>query len=208
MQKIIFIITIFIFSTVSYAQEEAVLEEIMPEETMEVMEPQQTPIEPPIAPDATLWLEDAIPEGAAVTGEWAWVQDIKFSGGSSHTDGIKRGLHSHSFEVPVPITLKENSVIEQFVYLDPDNPPKGIMLKLIVLDGEDVDFYWEAEEEVFVDTVEYMEAWYMGFLPETGNWQKLALNINELETAPIEVIGISFITYDGRAYWDRTLING
>ncbi len=199
--------------TISYAQEETVAEEIVPEETVEATEPQQTPTEmipaqPPIGPDTLLWIEDNLPEGATAAGEWIWVEDVKFSGSSSHTDGIKKGLHSHSFKTPIPVTLKKDSVIEQFVYLDPDNPPKGIMLKLITLDGEKVDFYWEAEEEVFVDTVEYMEAWYMGFLPEPGSWQTLVININELEIAPVELIGISFISYDGRAYWDKTLIRG
>jgi len=220
-KQIFFILAILIFSTItiSFAQQETMPEEtpqVAPEEIIETIEPEGAPAEippaespppePPIAPDTILWIEDSLPEGVTQTGEWAWVQDIKFSGDNSHTDGIKKGLHSHSFKTAVAVELKDDSVIEQFVYLDPDNLPRGIMLKLITPNGKDVDLYWEAEEEVFVDTVEYMEAWYMGFLPEPGSWQKLVIKMHELEIAPLELIGISFISYDGRAYWDRTLI--
>jgi hypothetical protein len=30
--------------------------------------------------------------------------------------------------------------------------------------------------------------------------------MQELEIAPVELVGISFISYDGRTYWDRTLV--
>ena len=179
-------------------------ENTQPEEPApaEVIQPQEPVIEPP---EAT-WIEDSLPEGATTTGEWLWAQDIKFNGSASHTDGIASGLHSHSFKVAEPVILNKNSVIEQYVYLDPANPPKGIMLKLIASDGKETDLYWEGEEEVFVGTTEYMEAWYMNFLPEAGKWQKLTIKMEELEIAPFELSGISFVTYDGRSWWDSTVI--
>lgn len=226
-KKIVFVLTILFFSTlvISFAQEETVPEETIAEEASESTEPQQLPEEtaetaefqetevlpetapgPPLDKDTLVWAEDNLPKDATTAGEWTWVQDIKFSGRSSHTDGIKKGLHFHYFKTPVPITLNKDSIIEQFVYLDLNNPPRGIMLKLIALDGEDIDLYWEAEEEVFVDAVEYMKAWYMGFLPEAGSWQKLVIKMQEVEVTSLELIGISFITFDGRSYWDRTVI--
>lgn len=174
----------------SYAQEESI------EETLTLQ----------LSPGEILWIEDSIPEGAQTVGEWGWQEDIKFSGINSHTDGIKNGIHFHSFNVDEEIELGKKSVLKQYVYLDKDNPPKGIMLKLLTSDGEAIDLYWEGEEEVFVDTLEYMKAWYMGPLPEAGKWHKLAVNIRELEVYPVKIVGMSFIVYDGRAYWDRTLI--
>lgn len=170
----------------------------------EQTEPKQPAIEIPV--NSLIWIEDSLPEGATTTGEWIWVKDIKFSGENSHTDGVKTGLHSHSFNITNPIKLEETSVIEQYVYLDPKNPPKGIMLKLIPSQGRAIDLYWEGEEEVFAGTTEYIEAWYMGILPEEGKWQKLIINLRELELAPLEISGISFITYDGKSCWDTTVI--
>ncbi|GEM_PF-5946087 len=175
-------------------------------EISQPQQPQPEPEEPVTEPAKAAWIEDSLPEGATTTGEWLWVQDIKFNGSASHTDGTASGLHSHSFKVAEPVILNKNSVIEQYVYLDPANPPKGIMLKLIAPDGKETNLYWEGEEEVFVGTAEYMEAWYMGFLPEAGKWQKLIIKMEELEIAPFELSGISFVTYDGRSCWDLTVI--
>jgi len=192
-KTIVLMLIISISCAISYAQEEVVSE--VPEIAAA-----------PVLADTEAWIEDELPVGAKPLGEWIWADDIKFSGTSSHTDGINNELHAHSFEMAEPIVLNKDSVIEQLIYLDSDNPPKGIMLKLISADGDNIDLYWEAEEEVFVDTTEYMDAWYMGFLPKLGSWQKLRINIKELEIAPYKIIGISFMTYDGRSYWDSTVV--
>lgn len=208
----------------SFAQEQTVPTETPQQETAQP-EPQAQPesqVQPEIQAPAPVevvqpeiaqsqpqpaWIDDSLPEDATTTGEWLWVQDIKFNGSASHTDGVASGLHSHSFKVAEPVILNKNSVIEQYVYLDPANPPtKGIMLKLIAPDGKETDLYWEGEEEVFIGTAEYMEAWYMGFLPEAGKWQKLTIKMEELEIAPFELSGISFVTYDGRSCWGSTVI--
>ncbi|MBN1405853.1 MAG: hypothetical protein JW946_04970, partial [Candidatus Omnitrophica bacterium] len=152
------------------------------------------------------WLEDSVPEGAAVSGSWAWEKEQVYSGEAAHTDGVKKGIHEHSFRVKTPINLQPDSVIEQYVYLDLANPPKGIMIKIIPNEGKEITLYWEGEEEVFADTAEYMEAWYMGVISEAGKWEKLTIRLSELEIAPLSINGISFITYDGKSYWDATIV--
>jgi hypothetical protein len=210
----ILIVIIFIaFSVTVHAQEEITQEQAgLPEQSVVVNEEVKAEIVPVILAvevGSLLWVDDSLPEGAIIEGKWNWSEKIKYSGKLSHVSDIKKGLHFHSFKIANPITLKKGSIIAQYVYLDPQNPPKGIMLKIFTVDEDKtIDLYWEAEEEVFVDTVEYMEAWYMGFLPKTGAWQKLEIKMKELELAPIDIIGISFICYNGRAYWDRTVIKG
>lgn len=157
-------------------------------------------------PSETIILDDSLPVNSQQEGEWLWDSNLKFSGSSSHTSTPKEGLNQHSFKMASPLKIKEGAYLIQYVYLDPENPPKGIMLKFNLSDGKEAGVYWEGEEEVF-DIKEEEPVWYIGFLPKKGEWVKLDIPIDDLEIQDRELIGISYINYSGKVFWDNTAIS-
>jgi len=155
-------------------------------------------------PSEIVILED--PANSQSEGEWLWDNTFKFSGTSSHTSTPKEGVNSHSFRMPSPIKLKEGSYIIQYVYLDPQNPPKGLMMRFNLSDGKEAGIYWEGEEEVF-DIKEEEPVWYIGFLPKKGEWVRLEVPVDDLEIQDKEITGISYINYSGKVWWDTTSVS-
>ncbi len=155
-------------------------------------------------PNETIILDDALPAGSTQEGEWIWDNSLRFSGTDSHTSTPKEGVNQHSFNIN-PIKLKGGSYIIQYVYLDPQDPPKGIMMKFNLSDGKQAGVYWEAEEEVF-DIKEEEDIWYIGFLPKKGEWVKLDIPVDDIDIQDKELTGISYICYSGRLWWDYTSI--
>lgn len=157
--------------------------------------------------DGIVLIDDAVPEGSTTGGTWGWDTSLKYSGEKSHTESAAKGITEHSYRTS-PMVIPANSVIEQYVYLDPDNMPKGIMLKFGFENdsGEDeIGIYREGEEEVFVFNNDEPML-YDGTLPDAGKWEKLQIYCDDLGLVGAKLTGISFVTYGGRAYWDMTSI--
>ena len=149
-------------------------------------------------------LEDALPGTAKSQGNWVWDTATVGSGGQSHGHPSGKGLQSHGVtldSIPLPL----GSMITQQVWLDPKDPPKGLMLKFKLATGEEVGVYWEGEEEVF-NPGEEEEVWYYGLLPELGKWSALEVLTEDLGIEEEQIAGITFITFDGRALWDKTAL--
>lgn len=96
-------------------------------------------------------------------------------------------------------------MITQEVWLDPADPPKGIVLQLRLSTGDEVGVYWEGEEEVFKPQGG-QELWYYGPLPELGRWAKLEILAEDMGLEEAQLNNIRFVTHGGRALWDRTLL--
>ncbi len=124
--------------------------------------PKATPATP-VAPKETVWLDDDPPANAKTQGIWIWDTTTFTSGGKSHGHPSAKGLQSHGFTAD-PATFDINSMVTQQVWLDPSDPPKGIMLKLKLTTGDEVGVYWEGDEGVF-NPGEEEEVWYCGLLP-------------------------------------------
>lgn len=152
----------------------------------------------------TIWLEDDLPANAQAQGNWLWDTASPASGAKAHGHLPAKGLQSHGFTAD-PVTIPTGSMIAQQVWLDPADPPKGIMLKFKLANGEEVGVYWEGEEEVF-NPGEEEEVWYYGLLPELGKWTTLEILAEDLGIEEEQVIGISFVTFDGRVLWDKTVL--
>lgn len=152
-------------------------------------------------------IDDSLPENSTTEGTWIWDDALKYSGEKSHTEPAGKEIAQHSYKSN-SIEIPKNSVIEQYVYLDPNEIPKGIMLKFRVENGPtggEVGAYWEGEEEVFVyDNDEPML--YHGVLPNAGKWEKLEIYSEDLGLEGAKLTGISFIVYGGKANWDLTKI--
>ncbi len=152
----------------------------------------------------TVWLDDALPPNAKTEGVWLWDTTTVNSGKKSHGHPSGKGLQSHSFTAD-PISLAADGMIVQQVWLDPQDPPKGILMKFTLANGEEVGVYWEGEQEVFSPGDEE-ELWYYGLLPELGKWTSLEILAEDLGLEGEQIKGIRFATFDGRVLWDKTAI--
>lgn len=101
--------------------------------------------------------------------------------------------------------MTANAMLTQQVWLDPKDTPKGIMIRFKLDSGEEVGVYWEGEEEVF-NPKEDEEVWYYGLLPELGKWTTLEVLAEDLGVEEEKVVGLTFVTFDGRALWDKTVL--
>ena len=167
--------------------------------------PVSAPAEKAAAPvEETVLLDDSVPPGAKSEGNWVWDTTTAASGKKSHGHPSAKGLQSHGYTAD-PISFPANGMLTQQVWLDPADPPKGIMLKFKLATGDEVGVYWEGEEEVF-NPGEEEEVWYYGLLPELGKWNSLEVLVEDLGLEAEKVVGISFMTFDGRALWDKTVL--
>lgn len=153
----------------------------------------------------TVWVDDDLPADAKTEGTWVWDTATFESGAKSHGHPPAKGLTSHGFTAD-PVSLSNNGMIVQQAWLDPQDPPKGIMLKFRMANAEQVGVYWEGEEEVF-NPAEDEEVWYYGLLPELGKWTSLEVLAEDLGLEEEKIAGISFVTFDGRVLWDKTVLS-
>jgi len=160
----------------------------------------------------TIWADDALPGGAIPREEggdtwsgepWSWVASnpAPFSGGLAHQSTVISGIHRHYFE-------KATNVLEVFpgdalfvyVYLDPLNPPREVMV-------EWNDGCWEHRAfwgENIITWGEYgtSDRLAMGGLPPVGQWVRLEVPASLLELEGAQLKGMAFTLVDGSATWD------
>jgi hypothetical protein len=154
-------------------------------------------------PGAIVILDDALPEGAVTQGKWEWDASLKYSESKSHTEPAANGVTEHSYRV-APLDIPENFNIEQYVYLDPGDPPEGILLRFrFESEGKEgeIGVYREGEREVFTFNDDEAVI-YDGTLPEPGKWSKWEIDPDDLGLRNAKITGISFVVYGGKANWD------
>lgn len=171
----------------------------------------------PLPTGEVAWVEDALPAGAtAYVGggdSWYWVSTnpAPFSGTKAHQSTLAAGLHQHYFtEASTPLAVKRGDKLFAYVYLDPLNVPKEIMLQWN--DGTwEHRAYWGSNEIGVNDGVND-PAWgtdgtnsrrYMGLLPPSGEWVRLEVAASQVGLGNRMVSGMAFTLYGGRATWDR-----
>lgn len=153
------------------------------------------------------WIEGELPGDYVLSGEWVWSDTVTFDDAKSHRGAGAKDRVSHSFTTDSAIRLKGNSKIVQYLYINPQRMPAGIMLKLFFKPGSHTSVYWEADEEVFADLGEYITGWYMGPIPKPQTWIRAELDCEELEIPDAELIGMEFIVDDGEVWWGKTVMH-
>lgn len=161
------------------------------------------PATPVTVPEVVV-LDDEAPAGATTTGAWLW-ESSAASGTKSHGHAAADGVQQHAVTFETPLAVPKNGEIVTSAWLDPANPPKGMMIKFTLASGDEAGVYWEGEEEVF-NPGEDEEIWYYGLLPEFGVWTPLAVAAEDLGIEDASIKTITFVTHGGRALWDRTVM--
>jgi hypothetical protein len=168
----------------------------------EYVEPEQ-PTEPTTsAPREIVWIEDEVPAGARAEGGWQFV-DSPVHSGKKASKRTAEGLSQHFFTgASEPLRVAEGDRLFAYVYLDPANPPKQIMMQFN--DGS-----WEHRAFWGGDHIEWGQLdtpsrRAMGPLPEAGQWARLEVPAAHVGlNAGAQINGWAFTQFDGTVYWDK-----
>jgi hypothetical protein len=154
-----------------------------------------------------VWIDDAAPAGAALqpsAGDWEFVAAPApvFSGENS----MKRtaeGLSQHFFTGANPeLIVSKGDTFFAYVYLDPDNPPKEIMLQWNDGTWEHRAYWGDNLIEWGYDVTDSRRR--IGDLPPLGQWTRL-----EVKSAVVgfkdgaKINGWAFTQHGGTVYWDQ-----
>ena len=164
----------------------------------------------PADPLEFVWVDEALPIGAKPQGSeeeksWQWAgqpaQQV-FSGQLSHTRTAK-GMGQHFFiGATNGLRIGNADKLFAYVFLDPKEPPKTLMLQFNDGTWEHRAYWGENLVQLGTDGTESRRA--MGPLPETGSWVRLEVDAQAVGLVPgTEVSGISFTQVDGKVFWDK-----
>ena len=164
-------------------------------------------------PEDYVWIDDATPDGAQLSGEapnWQWVEradghpvfrgekSLRRSGG----DRLNQDVFVNATE---PLVLQNGDRFFAHVWLDPNDPPRGVQLQFN--DGS-----WEHR-------VRWGEPCHgpgraggadavAGELPPLGEWVRLEVDLATVGLAPgRRVHGWAFTQTGGTVYWDAAGVN-
>jgi mono/diheme cytochrome c family protein len=158
-----------------------------------------------------VWIDDELPKGATPQGNeasasWKWV-DVKtgpvHSGTKAHRRQAK-GLSQHFFTGAKPgLKITAGDRLFAYVYLDPKDPPKTVMLQFN--DGTwEHRAYWGANRIPFGGRRNSPAHRRMGRLPAKGQWVRLEVGAQQLGLKPGTTInGWAFTQFDGTVLWDK-----
>jgi len=153
-----------------------------------------------------VWVEDAVPAGAALAGDesWLWVSSnpAPYSGTVAHRSALVAGaVHQHYFiNATARLSVGVGEVLFAYVYLDPANPPSEVMLQWN--DGSwEHRAYWGGNLIAWgVDGT--VSRRYMGALPAVGQWVRLEVPAAQVGLEGRTLNGMAYTLFGGRATWD------
>jgi hypothetical protein len=129
-----------------------------------------------------IWVEDSLPEGAMPGSDggdsWNWVSDnpTPYSGLLDQQSAIASGEHQVYFDnATATLSVQTNSMLYAWIYLDPSNTPKEVMLQWDDQNGSwEHRAYWGASLLTYgVDGT--VSRTNMGALPAAGKWAQLTV---------------------------------
>ncbi len=156
------------------------------------------------------WVNGALPVGAnpgAGGGDvWAWSSDNVAPGANAaaHVSKVAPGLHEHWFTgATATMEVAAGDTLFAWVYLDPANPPKEIMLAWNDGSSWEHRAFWGGDHITY-GTLGSAGRRSMGELPPTGQWVKLSVPASAVGLEGRTLSGMAFTQFDGRVTWAST----
>ncbi|MBT6789900.1 MAG: DUF1553 domain-containing protein [Verrucomicrobia bacterium] len=159
-----------------------------------------------------VWIDDALPEGVDAVGNGGGVAKFEFvsqpehpvfSGQKSHRRSSEgRGQHLVQ-NAKSGLRIDDNTRFFTYVFLDPKNPPKQIMLQWN--DGKSWEHraFW-GEDKIGWGQPNTASRRKLGPLPKPGEWVRLEVSAKSVGlSAGAQVTGWAFTQFDGTVYWDK-----
>ncbi|HLP26101.1 MAG TPA: peptidylprolyl isomerase, partial [Acidobacteriota bacterium] len=106
-----------------------------------------------------------------------------------------------------PLEVQSGDVLFVHVWLDPQNPPREVMVSWNDGSSWEHRAYWGANVITYsTDGTAGRRA--MGALPAMGKWVRLEVPARAVDLEGRRVRGMSFASVDGRAVWDLAGVRG
>jgi mono/diheme cytochrome c family protein len=158
-----------------------------------------------------VWVDDALPPGAVAAGPAGVNAKWEFVGGPQHPvlsgkTSVRRTaseLGQVALEKASPgLRVGQGDELFAFVYLDPSQPPRELMLQWHT-DGWKHRAFW-GENLIPWGKDGSGERRKIGPLPPAGKWVRLEVEAAKVGLKPGAVItGLAFTQHGGTVYWDR-----
>lgn len=156
-----------------------------------------------------VWVEDAVPSGAVTWADnesWNWVSanPAPLSGQAAHQSGVFNDWHQHYFYgATQTLTVNAGDKLFAYVYLDPANPPRQVMLQWNENGSWDHRAYW-GENLLPWGVDGTVSRKPMGSLPfpVNGQWIRLEVPASAVGLEGKTLNGMAFSLFGGRATWD------
>lgn len=155
-----------------------------------------------------VWFDDDLPSGAQQQGNTPWKFNTKTEGpvysGEKASTRTADGLSQHFFTGANPgLKIGEGDILFAYVYLDPANPPKSIMLQFN--DGQwEHRMNWGDQNAIGFGALNTPAKRQAGPLPKAGEWVRLEVNAQDVGLKAGSMLnGWAFTQFGGTCYWDR-----
>ncbi|MGO9468880.1 MAG: PSD1 and planctomycete cytochrome C domain-containing protein [Isosphaeraceae bacterium] len=158
--------------------------------------------------DDFVWVDDALPAGATGQGDGPW----DFVGKPDHPVYSGRlawrtsasGLTQRFFDnAGHKLTVGEGDTLFAYVYIDPLQPPRELMLQWHTNGNWTHRAYW-GQNRIDWGRNGTPERLRVGNLPSSGKWVRLEVPAARLRMKPgTQIDGWAFTQYDGTIYWDK-----
>ena len=169
---------------------------------------------PPIEETETVWVDDDFPAGAkpeAAGDPIKWItaeEGPVFSGKRALKRTGKGMVQDYYAGGAAPLEVPPSGKLFAYVYLEPTDPPKAIMLQYHK-GGWLHRAVWGDYEAIQFGKPDTTEKVNMGGLPNTGIWTRLEVDAEKLGFKPGDLItGLAYTQFDGTVYWDKAGITG
>ena len=171
---------------------------------------------PPLKKFDTTWVDDDFPAGAKVeasgastTAKWVTEKDGKVLSGKRALKRTDPGVGQDFFsELKTPLTIPPNGKVFLNVFLDPQDPPKSVMLQFNTGNWSH-RAVWGDLDAIDFGQRNTNERKRLGDLPKTGEWVKLEFAASQLGfKAGDKIKGLAFTLFRGTVTWDNVGVTG
>jgi mono/diheme cytochrome c family protein len=169
------------------------------------------PARPESATNATdfVWVEDDFPKGAkaeinAGTATLRWLEETNVYSGKRALARTDKGVAQDFFTGASQLLMVgKGDKLFAYVYLDPADPPKAIMLQYHTSEWLH-RANWGDEDAIPYGDKGTSKKLLMGALPAPGQWVRLEIDASKLELSPgAKIDGIAFTQSGGTVHWDH-----
>ena len=154
----------------------------------------------------TVWIDDATPPGATLHATYNWDSTQAASGSLADLVGTPAdtGVAQHWFSnAPNGPVMKVDDMIVAYVFLDPCNPPKEVMLQWYDGSSWEHRAYW-GDNRITAGSDGSSGRMRVGPLPELGKWVRLEVPAEQVFMEGRSAAGAAFALFDGQAWFDRS----
>ena len=137
--------------------------------------------------------------------KWITAAEGPVFSGQRSLQRIGQGIHQTFFsEVEKPLTVRAEDKLFAYIYLDPTNAPKAVMLQFHVDGKWSRRANWGDPDAINYGKKGTTERVQIGKLPATGKWVRLEVDVAKLGLkSGTKIAGWAFTAFDGNTYWDK-----